>query len=941
MTVRGQATEPVRFRVLGPLEADRAGCALSLGPPKQRLFLAVLLSRPQQRVSADHLVEALWQGAPPRSAPENLRVYLHGLRAALGAAAIRGSGRNGYVLVAEPEQLDSAEFLDIAARGRIALGAGSVSAGRDLIGRALDLWRGSAYADFVDVGALAAERQRLDAHRLSSVEHRIDGDLALGRHADVVAELTALVVEHPFRERFHAQLMIALYRCGRQVDALAVYRQLQRLLATELGLEPQPELTELHAAMLRGEVSDAARGDPLTISAAARVVPSQLPPAAALFTGRARELDRLTEILGDRVATGTPVVIAAIGGIGGIGKTWLALHWAHRHLDRFPDGTLFVNLRGYDRSSRPLSSSEVVRGFLAALGVSSSSMPAEVDAQIGLYRSLVAGRRMLMVLDNARDADQIADLLPGCGCATVLVTSRNRLTGLVVGRGAVPLSLDVLDDTDARELLRSRLGNEVIETHDGAVDALIRACGGLPLALAVIAARAELQPGVSLSEMAAEVLEESNRLNALDEGDELASVRAVLSWSVAALTDRQAAMFGLLGLVRGQDIGTVAAAALSGRPRLEAETLLRHLERHSLISQPAPGRWQLHDLVKLYAAEEARRAGADERTALRRLVDHYNHTAYAADRLLNPHRPELTLRKPVPGAVTDPPVDAGGAMRWFEAERANMRAIQQIAHEHGWMEAAWQLARSLDTFYWRRHHNHDRYAAWRVGVAAAEKLGDPGTIARAARLYGDACIRADRYDEGMAQLDRALRLGEQHEDHADVVLTLTALGHACAARGDHEAALHHALRSLALARTLGEPVKEADRLNAVGWYTMLLGRTEQARGHLDAALTLARRHGHLDIEAATLDSLATLAARTGQYEAALTRYEELLPIFTELGDDYYLAENWQHIGDMRAELGHSAAARTAWARALELYEEQHRPAAAIEVRQRLDGLSIA
>ena len=907
----------VQFRVLGPLEAERDGRAVELGPHKARLLLALLLARPQQAVSADHLVETLWNGAPPPSASANLRTYVHRIRAALGADLIRGRGRAGYVLDVTEEQLDSAQFLSLATRG---MAAGSTQTGRDLLTRALALFRGPAYSDFAEVEVLAAERARLNAYRLSAIEHLVDTDLALGRHADVIPQLNELVAEHPFRERFHAQLMLALHRSGRRAEALDAYRRVERLLATELGIRPQAELTALHTGMLRGEIPAAP-----TVPA----VPAQLPPTSRVFRGRGRELARLTEILGDRVATGTPVVIAAIGGIGGVGKTWLALQWAHRHLDRFPDGTLFVDLRGYDPVRKPLTTSEVVRGFLHALGVPPSSVPSDVAAQVGLYRSLVAGRRILLVLDNARDTDQVMDLLPGSGRSTVLITSRNRLTGLVAGRGAETLSLDVLDDHDARTLLLARLGRDA---EGPEVDEVVAACAGLPLALGIVAARAATQPGVSLSDIAVQLRERTRRLDALDEGEAQASVRAVLSWSTAALTGRQAAMFGVLGLAPGRDVGIGAAAALSGLPRAETEVVLRELERQSLISQTSPGRWQLHDLVKLYAAEEAHRVVADEDGALRRLADHLNDTAHAADCVLNPRR---ATEPSVPGSGPDSPVDLHAALRWFDTEYAGIREAQQIAYDRGWFDVTWQLARNLDTFHWRRHLAEERFAVWRIGVDAADRLEDSGIRGRAARLYGDACIRVGRHEEGLTQLDRALRIAEAEGDEFGIVHSLTGLAHACAQTGDLAAALHHAKRSLDLARHLDNPATEADRLNAVGWYSLRLGHTDDARRHLAEALALIRGRGHPYTEAAVLDSIATLEAQTGRHECALARYEEAIPLIEEAGDSRHLAESWQHIGDMNARLGRTGPARAAWKRALALFEEQQRLASVIDLRRRL------
>jgi tetratricopeptide (TPR) repeat protein len=360
--------------------------------------------------------------------------------------------------------------------------------------------------------------------------------------------------------------------------------------------------------------------------------------------------------------------------------------------------------------------------------------------------------------------------------------------------------------------------------------------------------------------------------------------------------------------------------------------VLRELERQSLISQTSPGRWQLHDLVKLYAAEEAHRVVADGDGALRRLVDHLNDTAHAADCVLNPRRANVPS---VPGSGPDSPVDLHAALRWFETEYAGLREAQQIAYDRGWSHLTWQLARNLDTFHWRRNLAEERFAVWRIGVAAADRLDDSRIRGRAARLYGDACIRAGRHEEGLAQLERALRIAEADGDESDIVQSLTGLAHACAQTGDPAAALRHATRSLDLARRLDNPVTVADRLNAAGWYSLRLGHTDDARRYLEEALALIRHRGHPYTEAAVLDSVATLEAQTGCHEKALARYEEAIPLIEEAGDIRRLAELCERIGDVNARLGRTGPARTAWRRALALFEEQHCLASATDVRRRL------
>src|SRR5690349_13557459 len=479
----------MRFKVLGPLGAWAGDAEVPLGPHKQRLLLAIMICHVGETLSADRLADALWDGAPPRSARSNLRGYVHGLRTALGPDLLVGRSRSAYALEAPRDLVDSTLFLDAVKRGEFALKNGNVEAGRASIAHALELWRGPAYADIDDVAELTAERDRLEAYRLSALEHRIEADLRLGSAAELVPELTDLVKCHPYRERFWVQLMLALYGAGQRAEALAAYRQLRGTLADDLGIDPPPEAMELHEAMLsdRQDLLRLAWNHRSTTRLSDRPVPAQLPSDAPMFTGRCNELDALTALAAPGNRTGPAVL--TISGPGGIGKTWLALHWAHRNRYRYPDGQLYVNLRGFDPSGTPVQTGTAVRGFLDALGVPTDAVPTDLDAQTGLYRSLLDGRRVLVVLDNARDSAQVAGLVPGSATCTALVTSRDRLTGLVSGCGAAPLPIDVLSDDAARELLVRRLGAHRIVAEPEAVATLVAACGGLPLALAIAAAR--------------------------------------------------------------------------------------------------------------------------------------------------------------------------------------------------------------------------------------------------------------------------------------------------------------------------------------------------------------------------------------------------------------------------------------------------------------------
>lgn len=665
------------------------------------------------------------------------------------------------------------------------------------------------------------------------------------------------------------------------------------------------------------------------------VIPRQLPAAPGPFVGRAGELAVLTAALGDDADQGTTMVVSAIGGAGGMGKTWLALHWAHGHLDRFPDGQLFVDLRGFAPSGKPMTPAAAVRGFLDALGVDPAAIPVDLDAQAGLYRSLIAGKRMLLVLDNARDAAQVAGLLPGSPSCTVIVTSRNRLAGLVTAHGAYPVAVDVFEESDARALLTRRLGAKGLAGEPHAVAEVLAWCAGLPLALSIVASRAALRPRITLGALAAELRDASTRLDALDEGDPAASLQAVLSWSYAALEPTQARTFCLLALAPGPDISVSAAASLAALPTDRLP--LRALELRSLLEQHAAGRYRMHDLIRLYAADQAQRdqSEQDRAAALRRLVDFYLHTAFAGDRQLDPDRAPIELDEPVAGCRPQALADEAAALIWFDTEHSNLLAAQQLAVDHGWHRAVWQLAWALDDFHMRRGHVHNQVAAWRAGLAAAEHLSDVATQTRAHRLLGAACARVGNHTEARDHLQQALTLAEDSGDLSGQAHTHHALAVAWERTADDRRALEHATRALHLFHTLGNPMREAATLNAVGWLRARLGDFDQAQTDCGAALRMFRHQHHREGEAVTLDSLGYIAHQTGRHTRALDYYQQALTLFRDLGDTYQEADTLDRIGQTDLALGRRDRAVEAWRDALALYQAQHRKLDADRVQEQL------
>ncbi|RKT52930.1 AfsR/SARP family transcriptional regulator [Saccharothrix australiensis] len=920
----------VEFRVLGAVEAGVDGRPVDLGPAKQRCVLAVLLVEANRWVPADRLLDRVWGEHVPRGR-NPLYTYLSRLRRVLrevgGGGILRGPG--GWRLAVDEDAVDLHRFHRLVAAARDAADPRAAALFRE----ALDLWRGEPCAGLATPW-LDAVREDLVRQRRAAELDYTDLLLRTGRHTEVLAELTTRAAEHPLDERVAGQLMLALYRSGRQADALAHYRRLRDRLADDLGADPGPPLRQLHQRMLSAHP---ALADPAPGARRSAATPRRLPAAPGLFTGRATELDALDQALADAdPATGAEatVVISAIGGAGGLGKTWLALAWANRRLDRFPDGQLFVDLRGFSPTGRPVTPDEAVRGFLDALGVEPGRLPADPDARAARYRSLVADRRMLIVLDNAATVEQVVPLLPGSASCTVLVTSRNRLAGLVVRHGARPLHLDVLADAEARALLVASLGAARVAEEERSVAELVALCGGFPLALGLIAARARTRPRLPLGGILAELREFG--LAALDDTDPAASLPAVLSWSLRRLTERQRTALALLGTAPGPDIGLPAAANLAGLPEREARAVLHALVDASLLDHTAGNRYAMHDLVRAFAADQARYLPEPVRQpALDRVVDFYLHTAHTAHHLVNPHAPVMRPDPPAPGVRPHPLPDQRAALAWLTAEHPHLLAAQHTAAAHGRHRTAWHLAWNLTTFHQWRGHARDELAVWQVALDSAEHLGDPAARIHSHRRLGSAHSRLGAHEEAIDHLHRALALAEHHHDAHQRALTHQALAASWGRRGDDRTALDHSRRCLDLYRALDSPVREADALNLVGWFAARLDDHDAAREHCRAALALHRRHANADGEANTLDSLGFLDHRTGRHEEAVRHYREALALRRVLGHTYNVANTLDRLGHPHTALGQHEQAREVWREALELYREQGRDDDVERVRRQL------
>ncbi|MEV6134376.1 BTAD domain-containing putative transcriptional regulator [Streptomyces violaceusniger] len=702
--------ESLRFAVLGPVRAWLGERELDLGSPQQRVVLATLLLRRGRPVTVAELVDAVWGDEPPPAAVSVLRTYASRLRKVLEPGRDAGesprvvvSAADGYLVRVPERSVDLGVFEQRVGEVKRLLTAGEVSSAAELLRAALDEWEGTPLAGLP--GPLAeAERSRLSEERLTMLETRLDIDVQLGRHSEVIAELTALTGEHPLRERLCRLLMLALYRSGRQAEALAAYRRTRSTLVAELGIEPGAPLQELHDRILAADASlDPSSPEkeaelwapPAAAGHGAR--PAQLPADLPTFTGRHAELRQTQALLADDVTHPATVLISTIGGMAGIGKTTLAVHWAHRIAHRYPDGQLYINLRGSCPVGKVKPPEEAIRIFLDALGVPAQRIPASPEAQAALYRSLLAGRRVLILLDNARDTEQVRPLLPGSPGCMVIVTSRNQLTGLIAGTGAHPLMLNPLTPAEAHSLLVRRVGAARAAAEPEAMDEIIARCARLPLALAIVAARAATRPGFPLEAIARELRDSQGSLDAFAGGDLATDIRAVFSSSYEALSAPAARLFHLLDLHHGPDTSAPAAAALAGIPLREIRGLLMELTGAHLLTEHAPGRYTLHDLLHVYAAERviAEETPQERDQAVERLLCWYLHTTDAAYAHLIPHRWRVPLGPLPPGCRPLAFTSHDQALEWCEIERRNVVAVVRQAATSRRPDMAWRLDAAL------------------------------------------------------------------------------------------------------------------------------------------------------------------------------------------------------------------------------------------------------
>jgi DNA-binding SARP family transcriptional activator/Tfp pilus assembly protein PilF len=940
----------IGLRLLGPVTLRAAQEWTSPGTPQQRMTLAVLALHVGQVVPVEELIEAIWEDRPPRSARASLHSLVTKARQSLAGipgAAVDRCG-DGYRLRLDLTRVDLYRFRALARAGRDAADERTAIA---LFDEALTLWRGPALADVSGTAAAEALRRALADEHLAAAADRIGRLLACDREPEAAAEIPSLLAANPLSERLAGMLMLARYRCGQRGEALQAFRDIRRRLSAELGVEPTVELQRLHERILAGDqdllparpgpAGPGGNGHwPRPAPGEGRVprpVPRQLPPAAADFVARAGELSLMDAMIAGG-GTDTAASVLVICGPAGVGKTALAVRWALQAAGDFPDGQLYINLMGFSPSV-PVPPEQAIRGLLQAVGIPSPEIPESVHAQAALYRSMLADRRMLVLLDNAADASQVRFLLPaGQGCA-VLVTSRSQLTGLVAAEGARLLRLDMLAEADARELLARRLGEQRVAAEPEAARELARLCGGLPLALVVVAARAAAQPGLPLSAIAAELRRRPGRLDALETGDQGSTVREVFSWSCRQLSHPALRMFRLVGVHPGPDVSVPAAASLASLPEQQAGRALAELVRASMLTEHAAERYSCHDLLRAYAVEQAERCAPAERdAAVRRVLDHYLHTAAVAARLLYPASDPLPPEPAEPEAAPLPLAGRAEALAWLSAERQVLLTAAGHAAAAGLDTRAWKLVAAMTDFLYRQGLWHDLAAAGGTALAAARRLGDRQGQAHAHYSLGRACLGLGRHRDGLAHLERAADLFQLVGDTARQARSKLAVGEVLQQQGRHAAARRQAELALRMYTELGHRPGQARALTNLGLHSNQLGDYPGALVRCERALALHREFGNPLGEAHTWDHLGYARHQMGQNADAIGCYRRALRLLRVVSDRLEQAGVLARLGDALGAVGDRQAAHDAWQRSLAILDELHHPYAP-QVRSRMRDLA--
>jgi DNA-binding SARP family transcriptional activator len=925
----------LELRILGPLELWRDRVAVPVPATRQRDLLAALALPPGRVLSTERLVELLWSEDPPATARNTLHTLVRRLRRRLAATPEQGARllqtrTTGYLLDLAPEQVDAYRFDRLLRSGAQALDAGDPAAAVQLLDEALALFRGQALADVSSQELLRVEQPRLAELRLQAAEVHTDARLRCGEHAAVISELRKLVAENPLRERPYEQLMTALYRCGRQAEALETYQSMRQALTSQLGIEPGRSAQQLHQAVLRNDPDlDAPNLAPTTPATAPPPVPvagvpepaappAQLPAEPAGFTGRTAQLATLDRL---RAGDEQDSSVVAIVGTAGVGKSALALRWGHRLRARFPDGQLFVDLQGFS-TAPPLRPVDALGMFLRALGVPAQRVPGDEQEAAASYRSLLADRRVLVLLDNARDAAQVRPLLPAGGGCLAVVTSRNRLDSLVASEGAARLRLEPLPAGESRSLLARALGQPRLDEDPAAVDELGQLCAHLPLALRITAANL-----AGRATRLTSYLEQlrASRLDALQlAGDASPAVRASFELSYAVLGEPVQRVFRLLGCLPGIDLTAEAAAALAGVDRATAGRLLEQLAASHLVSETGSGRFGCHDLLSEYAVQLAAAMPAPDRaSAAGALTRWYVVSAEAAVDLIHPDRLRLPAGAgawPAPPPPPPPPAwqRAAQALSWLDVELPNLVAVAVHAANAGTPAASWRLATALRPYLSQRGYLPQLRAIAQAAAGAGAAAGDRIGQAAAQLALGTARWAQHQYPIAIDHYQEAVRLAEATGWREAAAAALNNLASAHQNAGRHAEAAAFYARAQRCYEELGRPEGRAAVLLNLGNTYWEIGSLDRAAEQLRGALDLFRLTGSRTAAAIALNNLGNVLLEQGQLDAALTHLTEALTINQETGNRVSEAGTLRALATVHSDAGRLAPARELAESALQL-----------------------
>lgn len=862
----------IRFGVLGSLSVQHNGSSVPLTAPVLRQLLAVLLAKANQRVRTDDLISVLWGEKAPNGARKATQVYVHRLRRVVGEQRIAVEP-SGYSLTTSVDELDSLLFEELVTEARIQRNEGKNEKAADLLVEALGLWRGEAFEEVAEHPIIIDEARRLDQERLRVLTEQVEIELERGRHNEVIPQLTRLTDQHPYREDLQSNLMLALYRAGRQAEALEAFQQTRKRLDEELGLEPGPALRRLHSSILRS-----APDLELEQNHQPAIVPKELPPAVTGFTGRTAQLAALYTLLPTE-GLATSAAVALVTGSGGVGKTAIALHWAHRAAGSFPDGQLFVDLRGYAAGAqlRPI---DALSAFLRSLGVPPQQIPVDTAEAAALYRSRLSGRRVLVILDNARSAEDVRTLLPGTPGCVAVVTSRDRLTGLVARDGATRIPLDVLSPDEAHGLVANLLG-PVQAVEPKAIADLAAVCAYLPLALRVAIAHILDRPYGTVEQHIAE-LHGGSRLGLLEvEGDDSAALRSTFALSYGAVSTDAQLLFRRLGLVPCPDFTIEAAAALTDLPHERAAKLLERLADAHLVRPLTKGRYAIHDLLREYALETCQQHDpfAERDAAANRLYRRYFLQIDTAAELLYPAI--TSLPSPPVGKARDGFVDTDSALSWLDAEHLNVVAAIRHASSTGAGPMAWLLADRLRGYFDLRRHSALWFTSARAGLAAARAVDDERAQAAMFLMLGQAYGVIGKYENAAKNLDRAIRLSERSGWSGGLASALGSLGVTRGLQGSPDAA-EPLLRSLHVLREFGSKSAEVKALNNLANAFRQRGELRRASEFCDEAVRQQTHGGEPNCVA--LSSLGSVQHLRGRFHLAFQTFSAALTGLRKIGN---------------------------------------------------------